>query len=72
MIPVKDNPNWMKNGHAVVNTDVDAYNAYIKKRATAESNKAEIDNMRTTINNLNNKVDSMSAALDQILNLLKK
>jgi len=72
MIPVQDNPNWMRNGAAVVNVDVDAYQAYMKKRATAETNKAEIDAMKTTINNLNNKVDSMSSTLDQILNLLKK
>jgi hypothetical protein len=72
MIPVKDNPKWMKDGPAVINTDLDAYNAYVKKRASAEANKAEIDSMRTTINNLNNRVESMSSTLDQILNLLKK
>jgi len=62
----------MKDGPAVINTDLDAYNAYVKKRASAEANKAEIDSMRTTINNLNNRVESMSSTLDQILNLLKK
>jgi len=72
MIPVQDRPEWFRNGHAIVNTDVEAYRNHMKKVATAESNKAEIDNMKTTINTLNDKVDSISSALDQILNLLKK
>lgn len=72
MIPIKDNPDWARHGVAVINTDIDAYNAHMKKKASAEANKVEIDRMKTTINNLNEKVDGMSDTLNQILNLLKK
>lgn len=72
MIPVKDHPDWFKTGHAVVNTDVEAYNNYMSKKATAESNRKEIESMKTTINNLNKQVDNMSDTLEQILNILKK
>lgn len=72
MIPVKDRPDWARNGHAVVNTDVEAYKNHMLKHNQELANKAEIDNMRTTINNLDNKVSSMNDTLNQILNLLKK
>ena len=72
MIPVKDRPDWARHGHAVVNTDFEAYRNHMAKHNQELANKAEIDNMKATINNLNSQVSSMSDTLNQILNLLKK
>lgn len=72
MIPVKDQPDWARNGHAVVNVDVEGYNAHMKKLTAAQSKQAEMENLKSTINNLNTRVDQMSDTLNQILNILKK
>lgn len=72
MIPVKDKPDWARSGKAVVNTDVEGYQAHMKKLAAEQARRSEADNMKATINNLNQRVDAMSDTLNQILNLLKK
>jgi len=72
MIPVKDNPDWSRNGVAIVNTDLEAYQNHMKKKATLESQQNEINTMKTTINNLNGQMASMVDAVNQILTLLKK
>ena len=72
MLPIEDNANLVRVGHAVVNIDVAEYNAYIQKKKAAEAERAEMDRIKASINNLNNQVNAMSDTLNQILNLLKK
>lgn len=72
LVPIEDRPDWARNGSAVINVDVEAYNNHMKKKSAEEANRARIEQMESTINNLNNQVSSIHDTMNQILNLLKK
>lgn len=71
-LSVKDNPTWYRRGNALVNTDVESYQAYMKKVNANSSREAEIDTMKRSINNINDEISGMKDTLSQILTLLQK
>lgn len=72
MIPVKNQPHLYRNEHgAIINTNLDEFDAYQKKRSLVKKQHSEIESLRSSINNLNNDVAEIKQALKTIIEIIK-
>jgi hypothetical protein len=72
MIPVKNQPHLYRDERgAIINTNVNDLQAYQKKKDHARKQQADINHLRTSINNLNDDVAEIKNALKTIIEIIK-
>ena len=69
-IKVKDHPNLVreKSSHAILNTDANAYNAYIKQREHQQNEEEKMETLRSELNDVKNEISEIKNLLLKIAN----
>tara|TARA_R100000278_G_C5347976_1_gene120731 strand:+ start:152 stop:385 length:234 start_codon:yes stop_codon:yes gene_type:complete len=69
-IKVSDHPNLVrdKRSQAIVSTDRNAYNEYIRQREYALSEKEKVDSLRSELNDVKNEISEIKDLLLKIAN----
>jgi hypothetical protein len=58
----------IKQNGALINTDNDAYEAYIRERNRLRSSKSEVDNLKTKVSKIETDISEIKSLLIQVLN----
>lgn len=69
MKPVKDNKHLFRdvNSNAIVNTNIDDYNAYISQRDKRENEKKRVRNLEGEIHSMKNDIEEIKNLLKSII-----
>jgi hypothetical protein len=70
MKQVKDKKNLFRdeNSHAIVNTDRQAYNAYIKLKKQKLEEKEELDSFKKDLDCMKNEIGEIKSLIKQLIN----
>jgi hypothetical protein len=72
MIPVKNKPHLFRDEHgAIINTDTSELEAYQKRRDEVMRQKAEINQLKVSINNMNSDISEIKQALKTLIENIK-
>jgi len=69
-IPVEGNENLLRDGktNAIINTNKNEFNAYIKNRERLLSNKERVDSLEKKVDNLQGDLDEIKSMLKAVIN----
>tara|TARA_X000000950_G_scaffold284868_1_gene389013 strand:- start:4002 stop:4223 length:222 start_codon:yes stop_codon:yes gene_type:complete len=70
MKQVKDKKNLFRdeNSHAIINTDRQAYNAYIKLKKQKLEEKEELDSFKKDLDCMKNEIGEIKSLIKQLIN----
>lgn len=72
MIPVKEKTYLYRDiSGALINTDRDSYESYLKQRDVLKKQQSSINTMQVTINNLNSEISQLKDLVSQLLEKVK-
>tara|TARA_Y100001949_G_C15683741_1_gene199305 strand:- start:74 stop:295 length:222 start_codon:yes stop_codon:yes gene_type:complete len=69
-VPVNKNKNLLrdKSNNAIINTDKNEFNAYIKNREMRLSEKERVDSLEQKVDNLKGDLDEIKSMLKAVIN----
>jgi len=70
LIPVEGNDNLSRDGknNAIINTNKNEFEAYIKNREKLLSDKERVDSLETKVDNLKDDLDEIKSMLKALTN----